>query len=88
MDELIIIGNVLEELVKICHVMETGIIEDIILDFWCFSFEFLWCGVHHVDPTIVVVAPSPLMIVVGPSGRGRSRIVGFFVVAISAHLIW
>ncbi len=75
MDELKIIGNVLEGTVKIYRIMGTGIIEDNILDFWCYSFGFPGCGVHRV---IAVVAPSPLTIFVGTSGGGRSRSIGFF----------
>jgi hypothetical protein len=77
MDELKIIGNVFEGMVKICRIMGTGNIEDIIVDFWCFSFESPGRGVQRIDPTIAVVAPSPLTIVVG-TGGGRSRSVGFF----------
>jgi hypothetical protein len=40
MDELKIIGNILEGTVKICRIMETGIIKDIILDFWYFPLNF------------------------------------------------
>jgi hypothetical protein len=78
MDELKIIGNVLEGTVEICCIMGTGIIKDIILDFWCFSFEFSGRGVCHVGPTTAVVAPPPSTIVVGPSDKGRSRSVDFF----------
>jgi hypothetical protein len=77
-NELKIIGNVLKEMGKICRIVETGIIENIILDFWCFSFKFPGRGVCCIDPLIAVVVPSPLMIVVGTSGGGRSRSVGFF----------
>jgi hypothetical protein len=77
-DELKIIGNVLEGTGKFCRIMGTRIIKDIILDFWCFSFESPGLGVPCVDPMIAVVVPSPSTNVVGTSSRGRSRSIVFF----------
>ncbi len=82
MDELKIIGNVLEGMVKICRIMGTSIIEDIILDFWCFSLKFPRCGVCCIDPTIAVVVPPPSLIVVGTSGGGGAGALAFLLLSL------